>query len=355
MHQNTRQHLPLGGPHQYAAFYEDEYGQQSSRDIDTEFMGEDQCVFTYLFQTSAHLHRDINNLRLNERQLSDNTVPLAVALRHKWHPPASGYSHTLNSAHCRSMSRSLVPPSNTQSLRPCSAHASGAYGIPAWDNNSHSRAPDLASMFEMLSLQQEQMAQQLDQNRKLIEQTQELRAENKELQARVSLLESDQASGALTDSHRGLPSTHARVKKRALARQPTAISSISDATTTTTTSTEPSSDGEDSPSPPRSTQLEKKEKTLLQKLTTQMFRQVCDVKAKDSWPNPDIVQTDAITGKIYLTPFFDVDVMDTCNQNIFQQVAKQLDAELKVVLVIFCCRTLAHEWLPKVLLPLRSL
>ncbi|KAJ6600924.1 hypothetical protein B0H10DRAFT_2230644 [Mycena sp. CBHHK59/15] len=298
MHRNTRQHLPPGGPHQYAAFYEDEYGQQSSRDIDTEFMGEDQYQQPPAERATA------------QRQYSSIG---------RGPPPA----------HCRSMSRSLVPPSNTQSLRPRSAHASGAYGIPAWDNDSHSRAPDLASMFEMLSLQQEQMVQQLDQNRKLIEQTQELRAENKELQARVSLLESDQASGASTDSHRGLPSTHARVKKRALARQPTAISSISDATTTTTTSTEPSSDGEDSPSPPGSTQLEKKEKTLLQKLTTQTFRQVCDVKAKDSWPNPDVVRTDAITGEIYLTPFFDVDVTDTRNQNIFQQVAKQLDEELK--------------------------
>ncbi|KAJ7498343.1 hypothetical protein B0H11DRAFT_1641763, partial [Mycena galericulata] len=66
-------------------------------------------------------------------------------------------------------------------------------------------------------------------------------------------------------------------------------------------------------------------------LTTQTFRRVCDVKAKDSWPKPDIVRTDAITGETFLTPFFDVDVTDTRNQNICQQVAKQLDAELKLM------------------------
>ncbi|KAJ7178162.1 hypothetical protein C8R46DRAFT_1076004 [Mycena filopes] len=71
------------------------------------------------------------------------------------------------------------------------------------------------------------------------------------------------------------------------------------------------------------------EQTAVQKYVTKTFRRCCHVPSGTDWPDPNVARTNPITHEVYYTPFFEFDVTDPRNTNIFRIVAEVVMEEFK--------------------------
>ncbi|KAJ7703641.1 hypothetical protein B0H17DRAFT_1194141 [Mycena rosella] len=179
-------------------------------------------------------------------------------------------------------------------------------------------APDIGSLFAAMSLQQSKI---LNQNQKFLE-------ANAALQARVASVESRQSSHPTHDpslSDHSDPRLAAVVQKKAKAKQARkerhqdALQGQAPLSVDSGLLRPSLGDKDISP------------EVAEAKTATQLFRDVCGVRAKDAWPNPDVIRSNEITGERYLTPRFDHPITDPVNQHSVSTVAQQAYDDLQKV------------------------
>ena len=60
------------------------------------------------------------------------------------------------------------------------------------------------------------------------------------------------------------------------------------------------------------------------------FWSLCNVGAKESWPDPDVRREDEVTGEQYFTPRFDECITHRDNYALTRRVARAVYEELQV-------------------------
>ncbi|KAJ7611136.1 hypothetical protein DFH06DRAFT_1245364 [Mycena polygramma] len=185
---------------------------------------------------------------------------------------------------------------------------------------------------------------------RLLDMMQALLNDNVEIKERLSYVESTISKPAASTAVRGLPAARGgRLMRSATAAMATLrtqqhVSGDSDDETvdpslrrsasasTTDVSTdselEPASVDEDSSADLADIDLSEKEQRALQDFLTKKFRLVCGVEGS-RWPDPTVRRSNATTGQVYPTPFFDLRVSDHQNRAVLLAVAKEVNEELK--------------------------
>ncbi|KAF7368243.1 hypothetical protein MVEN_00144400 [Mycena venus] len=243
--------------------------------------------------------------------------------------PSPAYSAATIRGHGRSTSinPATLPNTiaNTQLPRSRSTHVPNIHDVLGSDTPV--RMGDLESLFERLSVQQEERHR---------EETRELKEQNVALQARITSLEK-RFHPPPSRSVRGLTTRGGgggvQTRQRALhASDPVVVPEVvegSNSVGAVLAEGEDADNEEDEGEPLTSKNKKPKYHTAIQKYSTQTFRAACGVKGRD-WPDPEDIRINPTTGVKYLSPFFECDVTDPRNHAICLAVANQVDNEMKL-------------------------
>ncbi|KAF8170477.1 hypothetical protein K438DRAFT_1982638 [Mycena galopus ATCC 62051] len=176
---------------------------------------------------------------------------------------------------------------------------------------THTPIPDIGAMVAAMSLKQTRHAEQ---NQVLAEQNQILATQNTTLQGRVDALE----RATLRVPESDAPQIDSRLlaasrKKKAKVAQRRERGPIA--------GTEPSE--------PNPAAALSRASDLTVTLSTQTFREVCNVSSKEAWPDPHLIRLNEITGERYPTPNFDVPVTESGNARLIGLIAQRMDQSLQ--------------------------